>query len=304
MSRRALVTGGAGFLGRHVVAELERTTDFEVVVPRSVTWDLRDRGAARALLSETRPELVIHLAAVVGGIGANRANPGSYFYDNLTMGLEVVEAARLAGVAKVVTVGTVCSYPRDTPVPFSEDSLWDGYPEPTNAPYGLAKKMLLVMGQAYRQQYGLDAIHVLPTNLYGPGDCVDPERSHVIPALVLKLAAAAQSGAPSVELWGTGRETRDFLYVADAAAGIVAAALRYASPEPLNLGTGVETSIRELAEIVAELVGYRGELRFDPGHPGGQPRRCVSSERARAALGWDARTPLREGLAQTVAALL
>ncbi len=300
-----MVTGGAGFLGRHVVAELERRGGFaEIVVPRSVEVDLRDRVAARALLDETRPDLVIHLAAVVGGIGANRANPGSYLYDNLTMGVEVVEAARLAGVAKVVTVGTVCSYPRDTPVPFVEESLWDGYPEPTNAPYGLAKKMLLGMGQAYRQQYGLDAVHVLPTNLYGPGDCVDPERSHVIPALILKLADAAREGAEAVSLWGTGRETRDFLYVADAAEGIVSAALSYSEPEPLNLGTGVETSIRGLAELIAELVGYSGELRFDPRHPGGQPRRCVSSQRARAALGWEATTPLHDGLAKTVAALL
>ncbi|MHB8574548.1 MAG: GDP-L-fucose synthase family protein [Dehalococcoidia bacterium] len=298
--RRVLVTGGSGFLGHRVVARL-RQAGAGVFVPRSAAYDLRERGAIRRALTDGHPNLVIHLAAVVGGIGANQANPGRFFYDNAIMGIQLIEEARLAGVTKFVTCGTVCAYPKLAPVPFSEDDLWTGYPEETNAPYGLAKKMLLVQGQAYREQYGFNAIHLLPVNLYGPGDNFDPTSSHVIPALIKKCVDARKAGAASIPVWGTGSATREFLYVEDAAEGIVRAAERFDGAEPVNLGSGEEISIRELAELIAELTGYRGELHWDAGQPDGQPRRRLDVSRAERLFGFRAHTGFREGLARTIA---
>lgn len=268
----------------------------DVVAPRSQECDLRDVGAVRGLVKEVRPELVIHLAAVVGGIGANRAQPGRFFYDNAIMGLQLMEEARLAGVAKFVSVGTVCAYPRSVPVPFREENLWDGYPEDTNAPYGLAKKMLLVQGQAYRAEYGFNAIHLLPTNLYGPGDNFDLASGHVIPGILRKCL----EGGPEVVLWGDGSPTREFLYVEDAARGIVLAAERYDGAEPVNLGSGQEISIRALAELIAAEVGYTGRLVWDTSHPNGQPRRRLDVSRARA-FGFEAQMGFTEGLRRTIA---
>lgn len=299
-SRSVLVTGGAGFLGRRVVAELERRGAKKVFVPRSREFDLVDGEASRRLLEQARPDVVIHLAAVVGGIGANRSQPGRFFYDNLMMGTQLMEASRRHGIEKFVAVGTVCSYPKHAPVPFREDTLWDGYPEETNAPYGLAKKMLLVQAQAYRAQYGFHAIFLLPVNLYGPGDDFDPETSHVIPALVRKFVEAREAGAPSVELWGTGRASREFLYVADAAEGIVLATERYESNAPVNLGTGAEITIADLAEKIRALVGYEGEVRWDPSQPDGQPRRRLDVSRADAEFGFRARTDIDTGLCRTL----
>jgi GDP-L-fucose synthase len=258
--RRVMVTGGGGFLGRRVVARLEAEGARDVFVPRSRDYDLRTHdGVVRALV-HGRPDVVIHLAAVVGGIGANRENPGRFFHENAIMGLQLMEQARLAGVGKFVTIGTVCSYPRLTPVPFREDDLWNGYPEETNAPYGLAKKMLLVQGQAYRQQYGFNVIHLIPVNLYGPGDNFDPASSHVIPALIRKCVDAREAGAALIEVWGTGSASREFLYVDDAAEGIVMASERYDGPEPINLGVGREITIRDLVSVVARLTGFVGEV--------------------------------------------
>jgi len=295
-----VVTGGAGFLGRHVVAELERSGAKQVFVPRSREFDLVSGDAARRLLDHARPDVVIHLAAVVGGIGANRRHPGRFFYQNLMMGAQLMEASRLAGVGRFVAVGTVCSYPKHAPVPFREETLWDGYPEETNAPYGLAKKMLLVQAQAYRAEYGFDAVFLLPVNLYGPGDDFDPASSHVIPALVRKLVEAREAGTPAVEVWGTGRASREFLYVADAAEGIVRATERYDSEAPVNLGTGAEITIRALAEKIRGLVGYEGELRWNPSEPDGQPRRCLDTSRAAAEFGFRARTDFETGLRRTI----
>jgi GDP-L-fucose synthase len=299
--RRIVVTGGAGFLGQPVCQELERFGPAEIVVPRSATCDLRERDAIRRLFREARPEVVIHLAAVVGGIGANRLNPGRFFYDNAIMGLQLMEEARLAGVAKFVGVGTICSYPKHTPVPFSEDSLWDGYPEETNAPYGLAKKLLLVQAQAYRQQYGFNAITLLPVNLYGPRDNFDPESSHVIPALIRKVLEAQDAGRDHIEAWGTGRASREFLFVRDAARGIALATELYNKPEPVNLGSGKEITIRSLTELICSLCGFKGEIRWDPSKPDGQPRRCLNTERAQRAFGFTATTDFREGLNETIA---
>jgi GDP-L-fucose synthase len=299
--QRFLVTGGAGFLGARVVAQLRERGAREVFVPRSAEYDLRDPAAVRACLADASPTAVIHLAAVVGGIGANQANPGSFLYDNAIMGLQLIEQSRLAGVEKFVTAGTVCSYPKHTPVPFREESLWDGYPEETNAPYGIAKKLLLVQGQAYRQQYGFNVIHLIPVNLYGPGDNFDPASSHVIPALVRKCVEARLSGAPYVEVWGTGSASREFLYVDDAAEAIVLATKRYDGAEPVNVGAGFEITVRELAELVRELTGYEGELRWDASKPDGQPRRMLDTSRARERFGFEARTPFREGLMRTIA---
>src|SRR3954453_9339213 len=253
--RRVMVTGGAGFLGRHVVARLERV-GATVFVPRSADYDLRVRGDVDRAIADGRPELVVHLAAVVGGIGANRENPGRFFYDNAVMGIELMEASRLAGVEKFVQIGTVCSYPKFTPVPFKEDDLWSGYPEETNAPYGVAKKMLLVQGQAYRQEYDFNAIHLLPVNLYGPHDNFNPKTSHVIPALIRKCVEAAETGAPEVVCWGTGSATREFLFVEDCAEAIVMATERYDGAEPVNVGAGFEIGIRELAEVIAQQAGF------------------------------------------------
>jgi len=295
------VTGGAGFLGRHVVAELERRGAKQVVVPRSREFDLVDGDAVRRLLDHARPDVVIHLAAVVGGIGANRRQPGRFFYENLMMGAQLMEEARRRGVEKFVAVGTVCSYPKHAPVPFREETLWDGYPEETNAPYGLAKKMLLVQAQAYRAEYGFDAVFLLPVNLYGPGDDFDPETSHVIPALVRKFVEAREAGAPAVEVWGTGRASREFLYVEDAAEGIVLATERYESDAPVNLGTGSEITIRDLAEKIRAIVGYEGELRWDASKPDGQPRRRLDTSRAASEFGFRAHTEFDAGLRRTIA---
>ena len=295
-----LVTGGAGFLGRHVVAELEQRGAKHVFVPRSREYDLVDGAAVRRLLERVAPDVVIHLAAVVGGIGANRRHPGRFFYENLMMGAQLVEESRRLGVGKLVAVGTVCSYPKFAPVPFREEDLWNGYPEETNAPYGLAKKMLLVQLQAYRQEYGFPGIFLLPVNLYGPGDNFDPGSSHVIPALVRKFVEARETGARQVEAWGTGSASREFLYVEDAARGIVLASERYDGEAPVNLGTGREITIRALAEKIRELVGFAGEIRWDVGQPDGQPRRCLDTSRAEAAFGFRAATDFEEGLQRTI----
>jgi GDP-L-fucose synthase len=293
---RILVTGGAGFLGSHLVERLE-ADGHDVVVPRRADHDLTHETEVARLFAEAEPELVFHLAAEVGGIGANRANPGRYWYANLIMGAHVLEQSRVAGVRKLVIAGTVCSYPKFTPVPFLETDLWEGYPEETNAPYGVAKKAVLVGAKAYREQYGLDTAYLLPANLYGPRDNFDLETSHVIPALVRKLLA----GDAEVVLWGDGSPTREFLYVDDCVRGLLLAAERPTGPEPINLGTGTETSIRELAELVAELTGFEGRIVWDESMPNGQPRRSLDASRARELLGFEARTPLREGLEQTIA---
>jgi GDP-L-fucose synthase len=291
-----LVTGGGGFLGSYLVERL-RAGGADVAVARRADYDLTRFDDASRLFAETQPELVFHLAAEVGGIGANRANPGRYWYANLLMGAHVLELARLHGVAKVVVAGTVCAYPKFTPVPFREGDLWNGYPEETNAPYGVAKKSVLVGAQAYREQYGTNAVFLLPANLYGPRDNFDLETSHVIPALVRKML----EGRDEVVLWGDGSPTREFLYVDDAAEGFALAAERYDGPEPVNLGTGVEISIRELAETIADLTGFEGELVWDASMPNGQPRRSLDASRAEALFGFRARTSLRDGLARTVA---
>jgi len=299
-SSRFLVTGGAGFLGSRVVQKLRDRGATDIFVPRSSQYDLRDGRAIQACLNEARPQVVIHLAAVVGGIGANAANPGRFFYDNAIMGIQLIEEARLLGVDKFVQVGTVCSYPKFTSVPFREDDLWDGYPEETNAPYGLAKKMLLVQAQAYRQQYGLNAIYLLPANLYGPGDNFHPELSHVIPALIRKCIEAREEGAPQVVVWGTGSASREFLYVDDAAEAIVLATEHYDGSEPVNLGTGSEISIRTLVGQIARLAGYEGDIHWDESKPDGQPRRSLDTERAQQLFGFRARTDFEAGLAQTI----
>jgi GDP-L-fucose synthase len=298
--RRVMVTGGAGFLGRAVVERLQAGGAQSVFVPRAATYDLRTGGGVAKALADARPDLVIHLAAVVGGIGANRANPGRFFYDNAVMGIELMEQSRLAGVSKFVQIGTVCSYPKFTPVPFREDDLWNGYPEETNAPYGLAKKMLLVQGQAYRQQYGFDVVHLIPVNLYGPGDNFDPASSHVIPALIKKCVDARERHAGSIEVWGTGSASREFLFVADAAEGIVLAAERYDDPEPVNLGVGREITIRELVGTIARLTRFDGDIQWDATKPDGQPRRALDTSRARAAFGFEAVTSFEEGLRRTI----
>ena len=293
---RVLVTGGGGFLGSHLVERLE-ATGHEVVVARRRDYDLTHEDDAARLFADAAPQIVYHLAAEVGGIGANRANPGRYWYANLQMGLHVLEQARTHETEKLVLVGTVCAYPKYTPVPFRESALWDGYPEETNAPYGIAKKALLVGAQAYREQYGLDSIYLLPTNLYGPGDNFDLETSHVIPALIRKMIESPDE----VVLWGDGSPTREYLYVDDCVDGLCLAAERYDGAEPVNLGSGVETSIRETAEIVAELVGFEGEIVWDTSMPNGQPRRSLDASRARELFGFEAQTPLRAGLERTIA---
>lgn len=299
--QRVLVTGGHGFLGRRLAALLRERGAGEVVTFGSAEYDLTRQADVDRLLTEHRPDVVFHLAARVGGIGANQANPGRFFYENAIMGIELLEQARRHGVQRYVQVGTVCSYPRNTPVPFHEDALWDGYPEETNAPYGIAKRALLVQAQAYREQYDFDAITVIPTNLYGPGDNFDPWSSHVIPALIRKCAEAREQGMESVTVWGTGKATREFLYVDDAARGVLLAAERYGSGEPLNLGTGEEISIAGLLGIIAEETGFRGRVEFDPSRPDGQPRRRLDPARARCEIGFEPEVTLREGLHRTVA---
>ena len=296
---RALVTGGGGFLGSHLVARLERD-GLEPFVARSAAYDLTAAADVEQLFRDARPELVFHLAAEVGGIGANRANPGRYWYANLIMGAHILEASRRAGVRKLVLLGTICSYPKLAPLPFREDDLWNGYPEETNAPYGVAKKALLVGAQAYREQYGLTTVYLLPVNLYGPRDNFDLESSHVIPALIRKMLEARDSGEREVVVWGDGSPTREFLYVDDCAEGIVFAAERYEGPEPVNLGTGEEVSIRKLAGLIAGATGYEGEIVWDTGRPNGQPRRRLDVSRAEELFGFRARVPLHEGITRTV----
>ncbi len=298
--RRVMVTGGGGFLGQAVVRRLEAGGATDLFVPRSRNYDLRTLDGIERVLADGRPDLVIHLAAVVGGIGANRENPGRFFYENAIMGIQLMEQARLAGVAKFVQVGTVCSYPKFTPVPFREDDLWNGYPEETNAPYGMAKKMLLVQGQAYRQQYGFDVIHLIPVNLYGPGDNFDPASSHVIPALIKKCVDAREAHADHIEVWGTGSASREFLYVDDAAEGIVLGAERYDAADPVNLGVGREITIRELVELIARLTRFEGEIRWDASKPDGQPRRALDTSRARTAFGFEAATDFEDGIRRTI----
>jgi GDP-L-fucose synthase len=297
---RVVVTGGAGFLGSFVTRKLVERGAAEVFVPRSRDYDLRDPSAIRRLLADARPNVVIHLAARVGGIGANRLHPAEFFYDNLMMGVQLLHESYLCGVRKFVAIGTVCAYPKLTPVPFREEDLWNGYPEETNAPYGLAKKMLLVQSQAYRQQYGFDSIFLLPVNLYGPGDNFDPESSHVIPALIRKCLEAVERGDRQIVVWGDGSPTREFLYVEDAAEGIALAAERYDGAEPVNLGSAFEISIGDLVETIARVTGFTGEIVWDTTQPNGQPRRKLDTSRAWREFGFAARTPFDEGLRRTV----
>lgn len=295
-----LVTGGAGFLGQAVCEQLPGLQPARVIVPRKRDFDLTEQHQVRRLLDTHRPDVIIHLAAVVGGIGANRENPGRFFYENAVMGIMLMEEARQRGVQKYVQVGTVCSYPKVVPIPFREETLWDGYPEETNAPYGIAKKAQLVQAQAYRQQYGMNAITLLPVNLYGPRDNFDPRSSHVIPALIQKIIAAREAKQPVFAVWGTGSASREFLYVHDAAEAIVAAVELYDGAEPVNLGSGQEITIRDLTTLIAELCDYTGEIRWDTSKPDGQPRRCLDTSRARERFGWQAHTPLRDGLEATI----
>jgi len=297
---RVLVTGGAGFLGAPVCRLLRERAVDEVIVPRRAEYDLTDAVATARLFDDARPDVVLHLAAEVGGIGANRDNPGRFFYANMAMGLNVVEQSRLRGVKKLVQVGTVCSYPKFTPVPFSEDSLWDGYPEETNAPYGIAKKALHVMLEAYREQYGLPGIFLMPTNLYGPRDNFNPQSSHVIPALIRKCEEARLAGEPSVTCWGTGSASREFLFVDDCARAIIAATERYDSPEAVNIGVGKEITIRELVELVARTTDFTGEIRWDTSKPDGQPRRVLDTTKAAQAFGFEASISFEDGLRTTV----
>jgi GDP-L-fucose synthase len=299
-SKRVLLTGGGGFLGRFVADKLVHRGCDRVIVPRSRDYDLRCFDAVQRVFTDSCPDIVIHLAAVVGGIGANRKNPGRFFYDNAIMGIQLMEQARQSGVTKFVGLGTVCGYPKYTPVPFKEDQLWNGYPEETNAPYGLAKKMLLVQAQGYREQYGFNAIYLLPVNLYGPGDNFDLESSHVIPALIRKCIQAREDRAHSIPAWGSGAVSREFLYVEDAAEGIVLAAEHYDKPEPVNLGSGQEVTIRELAEMIRELSRFEGSIEWDLTQPDGQPRRCLDTSRALQEFGFRASTPLRTGLDKTI----
>lgn len=299
--KRVVVTGGAGFLGSFVVEKLQERGCREIIAPRSREYDLRNRDAIVKLYEVTRPHIVIHLAAVVGGIGANRRNPGRFFYDNAIMGIQLMEYARQFGVEKFVAIGTVCSYPKVTPVPFKEDDLWNGYPEETNAPYGLAKKMMLVQAQAYRAQYGFNAIYLIPVNLYGPRDNFDLETSHVIPAIIRKCVEAKESGRDEIVLWGDGSPTREFLYVEDAAEGIILATERYNGEFPINLGTGEEISIRDLAALISEETGFAGRFVWDKTKPNGQLRRRLDVSRAEKLVGFRARNSLRIGLQKTIA---
>jgi GDP-L-fucose synthase len=298
--KRITVTGGAGFLGRFVIEKLRAFADVELFIPRSADYDLIEKTDIVRMLNEARPDLMIHLAAVVGGIGHNKENPGKFFYDNLMMGVQLIEQSRLYGVKKFVATGTVCAYPKFTPVPFKEDDLWNGYPEETNAPYGLAKKMMLVQSQAYREQYGFNSIFLLPANLYGPGDNFDLHTSHVIPALIRKSVEAKRSGADHIDVWGSGKPSREFLYVEDCAEGIVKAAAAYNASEPVNLGNGREVVIKDLVEMIARLSGFTGEIKWQTDKPDGQPRRQLDTTRALERFNFSARTPLEDGLRKTI----
>jgi len=298
--KRITVTGGDGFLGRYVVRKLEERGCHDIFVPRSRDYNLVDGDAVKRLYRDARPDIVIHLAAVVGGIGANSENPGRFFYENLMMGVQMIEQGRLADIEKFVALGTVCAYPKFTPIPFREDDIWNGYPEETNAPYGLAKKMLLVQSQAYRQQYGFNSIFLLPANLYGPGDNFDPDTSHVIPALIKKVFDAKERGERHITVWGTGQAKREFLYVDDAAEGIILATETYNRSAPVNLGTGSQISIRELAELICELTEFNVELEWDTSKPDGQPRRMLDTSRAKSEFGFEAKVNMRDGLKMTI----
>ncbi len=313
-NKRVLVTGGAGFLGAFVVKKLQERGCKNIFIPKSKDYDLVEMEAVRRLYRDAKPDIVIHLAARVGGIGANRANPGKFFYDNLMMGVQMMEVGRQVGIEKFVALGTICAYPKFTPVPFKEENLWNGYPEETNAPYGLAKKMLLVQAQAYRQQYGFNAIYLLPVNLYGPGDNFDPESSHVIPALIRKcIEAKVQAGAeqkrisqphplpePFITVWGTGKATREFLYIEDCAEAIALATERYNKPDPVNIGAGFEISIKDLVALIAKLTGFKGENIWDNTKPDGQPRRMLDTSKAEREFGFKAKTSFEEGLRKTI----
>ncbi|MBM3811588.1 MAG: GDP-L-fucose synthase [Acidimicrobiia bacterium] len=298
--KRLCVTGGAGFLGSFVVETLRQRGCRDIFVPRKRDYDLTRPEAVRKMLTDSRPEVLFHLAASVGGIGANRHNPGKFFYENAVMGIELIEQARLTGVEKTIVAGTICAYPKFTPVPFREDDLWNGYPEETNAPYGIAKKALLVQCQAYREQYGMNAIYLLPVNLYGPRDNFDLQSSHVIPALIRKCEQARKDNAAEIVGWGDGTPTREFLYVEDAAEGLVTAAERYDKPDPVNLGSGEEITIADLVGLTARLCGYSGAVRWDTSQPNGQPRRKLDTSRAAAEFGWRAGTTLEDGLRKTI----
>ena len=298
--RRVVVTGGAGFLGGYVTDGLRRRRCKHILVPKIEDYDLVKLEDIIRMYGDMKPDIVIHLAAVVGGIGANRRHPGEFFYKNLMMGVQLIEQARLRNIEKFVAIGTVCAYPKFTPVPFKEEDLWNGYPEETNAPYGLAKKMLLVQSQAYRQQYGFNSIFLLPVNLYGPGDNFDPAGSHVIPALIKKCTDAVDSGAQYIECWGTGKVSREFIYAADAAEGILLATELYNGPEPVNIGAGFEITIKELAEKIVKLTGFKGEIRWDSSNPDGQPRRRLDVSKAKKYFGFEAKTSFDEGLKATI----
>lgn len=298
--KRIMVTGGAGFLGKYVVRKLEERGGQEIFAPRSKDYNLVEMEAVKRLYRDTHPDVVIHLAARVGGIGVTKEKPGEFFYENLMMGVQMMEQGRLSGIEKFVAVGTVCAYPKDIPIPFREEDLWNGYPEETNAPYGIAKKMTLVQAQAYRQQYGFNAIYLLPVNLYGPGDNFDPATSHVIPALIKKCLDAKEGGQKEIIVWGTGRPTREYLYVEDAAESILLAAEKYNEPDPINLGSGFEISIRDLVDLITRLTGFRGEVVWDTSKPDGQSRRLFDNSKAERAFGFRATTGFEEGLRKTI----
>lgn len=299
-TKRILVTGGAGFLGRYVVKKLEERGCREIFIPRSKDYNLVEMEPVKRLYGDAKPDIVIHLAARVGGIGETSKRPGEFFYENLMMGVQMMEQGRVFGVEKFVAIGTVCAYPKNIPAPFTEEDLWNGYPEETNAPYGIAKKMTLVQAQAYHQQYGFNATYLLPVNLYGPGDNFDPETSHVIPALIKKCVDAMEVSTDKITVWGTGEPTREYLYVEDAAEGIVLATEKYNKPEPVNLGSGFEISIKHLAGLIAELTGFKGQLVWDISKPDGQPRRLFDTSKAEKEFGFRARTSFKEGLRKTI----
>ncbi len=298
--KKILITGGSGFFGSHVVKALRTRPGYEVITPSSTEYDLRDHDRVKQMFTDIHPDAVIHMAGVVGGIGANREHPGKFLYENLMMGTQTIHEAYVSGVKKFVTIGTICAYPKFTPAPFKEEDLWNGYPEETNAPYGLAKKMLLVQGQSYRQEYGFNAIYLLPVNLYGPGDNFDLETSHVIPALIRKFSEAKKTGNKEVTLWGDGTPSREFLYVEDAAEAVVLALEKYDGSEPVNLGTGKEIRIKDLAEMIAKEMGFTGKIIWDTSKPNGQPRRCLDTTRAKKYFGFEANTTFEEGLRKTI----
>ncbi len=299
-NRRIVVTGGAGFLGGYITEKLQKRGCKSILVPKIEDYDLVNINDINRMYNDMKPDIVIHLAAVVGGIGANREHPGEFFYQNLMMGVQLIEQGRLRNIEKFVAIGTVCAYPKFTPVPFKEEDIWNGYPEETNAPYGLAKKMLLVQSQSYRAEYGFNSIFLLPVNLYGPGDNFDPARSHVIPALIKKCIDSIDNGADHIQCWGTGSASREFIYVADAAEGILLATEHYNGPEPVNIGAGFEITIKELAEKIVELTGFTGEIRWDSSKPDGQPRRRLDVSKAKKYFGFEAKTSFDEGLKNTI----